>query len=1350
MAKIADVVKLKTGYANFVNLKSAYEEVKENDDRMAMYRPTKSHRTAFERLCRGIYQPTDRKFYLLSGSYGTGKSHLCLMFANFLSRSSGDPGIKGFYANYAKLDAETAKTLKNIRKDGQYLVAICDSYSGRRFEEVVLKAIFDACHAVGLDVEVQTEFDEAGRIIDEWEKKGAGGVRNFYEDFEKALARMAPGVSGKQLQSRLKEFDTEALNLFHGSFREIMGGLVFQPQSGNIIPIIKNLIRQTQFKERFKGLAILFDEFGYATLEKAAYAKDVLQGFMETLCKNEPNVIFVGCIHKDFKAYADRYSKDDAAVMSARITSVDLLNEGIEEIIGAIVEVEKDSDTWKQEIKPKTTLFDSLLPVCAALKLFPWLDDMKRIREKVLEDIYGMHPIALACLLKLSSEIGSDARSAFTFFSGDVGGAEGSYADFIKKADITVAGGKLNLYTVDRLFEFFQKELSLKNVELREKQRQLVNGYYASIEALRKIPDSSDMFGEVMEERLSVLRAMLIYELSQVVPTTLENIQFGLYCLAAPERKRVESHLKALVKSGAIFFRQQSKTYELAAGSGEDPYDLIDRFLADESLHPKDPLDALLAEAGDPHELEFLKASQYNLAFNEDKRFARRFVRAKDLGEKLWKDMQQEWEQSLFKEKQSSEGTLIYALCENETDIQLAKNAVKDITYENMAVAVPHAPQPFMDVLLRVKACRYYLPPNEAMKISAQTESRLRDIFENAEDGYRIQLQRILRRIMSGEEACWYGMGEKAIVDKPSQPHRPADQLCENLYKKRCRINHPDLNSCHDDKWRTGKNNALKQAVKVLFEAERVMIDNGNPDNHGEKRYLEKVLLKGAGALRKTGTEGMLNYFECEANPDKISDNYAILKALCQELRSLSSGKSLSLGSFLIDARNAPYGTGATAQILALSHAVRAFGERLRFYTDTTKTAEIRIVSYDDVVQIVADPATKVVIEVFQITAAQRIFVEAVAKAVHAPSLKHGEIRSVEETAVLLKSWWQMLPEAAKIIDLYGKEEQLLLKKLKELLDHADQIDRFDLILFRLPSLYSSDPVGKDLLQNDAQDIGVAFTADVKRLEAGLLNLQKSVAQAVCVIFGAKGDIVECETAIDDWYKGLNPNQRNPSRYDESDAFTLLSHLAESGDKKALLFNKLPKAYKFNPVPDWTSIQTEDYVAKIKQAKAVIDEAKPEVPVPEIEAKTYEIEAGEGLVISVPKGAKEIIYTTSSEDPKKSEGAMHISERMDLAELIKDKANVIVKMRALDEHGNASDVVTVEVVNKAKKYEVAVDQDLFGSKKASFKFPDNLQGFKSVLKSLVKQGVTRGLVTKEVGEKLDKAIHELLAGKSDS
>lgn len=71
MSTIADIVKLKTDYASFVELKSADEEAQENTERLAMYRPTKAHRQAFERICRGLYQPNDKKFYLLSGSYGT-------------------------------------------------------------------------------------------------------------------------------------------------------------------------------------------------------------------------------------------------------------------------------------------------------------------------------------------------------------------------------------------------------------------------------------------------------------------------------------------------------------------------------------------------------------------------------------------------------------------------------------------------------------------------------------------------------------------------------------------------------------------------------------------------------------------------------------------------------------------------------------------------------------------------------------------------------------------------------------------------------------------------------------------------------------------------------------------------------------------------------------------------------------------------------------------------------------------------------------------------------------------------------------------------------------------------------
>ena len=60
MAKISDVVKLKSGYSNFIHLKEDFEATQMNADRMAMYRPIKAHRVAFERICRGLYQPNER------------------------------------------------------------------------------------------------------------------------------------------------------------------------------------------------------------------------------------------------------------------------------------------------------------------------------------------------------------------------------------------------------------------------------------------------------------------------------------------------------------------------------------------------------------------------------------------------------------------------------------------------------------------------------------------------------------------------------------------------------------------------------------------------------------------------------------------------------------------------------------------------------------------------------------------------------------------------------------------------------------------------------------------------------------------------------------------------------------------------------------------------------------------------------------------------------------------------------------------------------------------------------------------------------------------------------------------
>ena len=1342
MPTIGQVVKLKSGYANFVELKSAFESP-ENAERMAMYRPTKAHRAAFERLCRGLYQPNDKKFYLLSGSYGTGKSHLTLMFANFVARSSMDAEMRGFYANYERLNPETAKQLKNIRKDGQFLVAICDYHSGRRFEDVVLRAIVEACKGRGIETGTDTEYQEAERWLSEWEKKaGNSNLRNFYEDFGRALERVSAGVSVEQLRARLMDFDSEVMQLFRAAFKEVTGGIEFQAQSGNLIPIIEGLVKNKEFRERFKGLVILFDEFGF-TLEKGSFSKDVMQGFMERVCKNLPNVIFVGCIHKDFKAYADKGSQEDAAVMTARITAVDLLNEGIEEIIGAIVETDKSSNVWKKDVEPKLGVYDQLVPFCKSLNLFPWIDDVNRIRQRVLEDIYGVHPMALACLLKLSSEVGSDVRSTFTFFSGDVGGADGSYADYIANADLTIAGGKLNLYTVDRLFDFFGKELSLKNAELRTTQRQFVNGYYSSLEMLKKT-SGEDMFGATGMERTAILKTVLIYQLCQI-PSNIENIQFGQYCLTNAEQKRVENHIKALVKAGALFYRQQSQTYELALGSGEDPYDLIDRYVSEPGLHPTDLIKAILEEGASGEDLEFLEANQHNLQFNEDKRFRRYFVRGRDLGASLWNKVRTDCEENATNPKRSYEGIVVYSLCETEADLAAARATASVIPVPNVALAVPHAVQPFEDTLLRVKACRYYLPPSYAEKISAQTESRIRDLLENPDDGYLTKLQRIVSSIAGGESACWYGQQGKILFDRPKQPHKPADILADQLFAKRSRVKHPDLNLSHDDKWQTGRNTALKQAVTMLLAGEAIIIDMANPDNHGERRYIEKVLLKGAGGLKKIDQQGTVSHFLADTDGAKISDDLPVLKELCAELSGLKPGELFSAARFVGRMREAPYGVGGTSLMLSLAYIIRAYGERLRTYADSTKTVEVSVSSYDDLANMIGKVSSQVVFEVKDVSVVQAKFLDGIATTVKAPPLKYGEIRTVNSAYDALVKWWRELKPAAKILEVYEKPRRPQMGKLRTLLEGANQRERFDLLLEKLPGIYLGE-LPTEISQNEADYVIAEFKKDIVLFSSGFQKIRKGIAEKVSGLFGSVGDMVECEKLLLAWYNGLNPNQRDPYRQSNDESQQLLIRLGESDLFETKLLDLLPQDFGFGPVSDWTSVHTDDFVAKIRQAKQSIESAKIQLPSPEISAGLHEIGPGALLKVPVPKGASGFIYSTNGRDPRREEQPAVVNGDLNLTELLGGKATLKVGLRAIDSEGNASDLVLLELVNKEQKHQIQLEKELFGDK-ASFVFPETGEEFVAVVNSLLKRSVEKNVITRNQAKEIEDFVRALVNKK---
>jgi len=302
--------------------------------------------------------------------------------------------------------------------------------------------------------------------------------------------------------------------------------------------------------------------------------------------------------------------------------------------------------------------------------------------------------------------------------------------------------------------------------------------------------------------------------------------------------------------------------------------------------------------------------------------------------------------------------------------------------------------------------------------------------------------------------------------------------------------------------------------------------------------------------------------------------------------------------------------------------------------------------------------------------------------------------------------------------------------------------------------IYGEDPVTEADMDEKIGKIVSAFEGDAKLLETGEGRVRNQMAGAVAEVFGAKGDMVQCEKAIQDWFEQLSPNQRDATRYDmEPDAQSFIAKLAESSitfEKK--LMETIPDALGLDSVKDWGALRINDYVSKLTQAKKEVEAAAVVVPVPQIRGKEkfqkineskWEVDEGGSIGIAVADGACRVVYTIDGTDPRNSITCEKSAEGVILEDVFSDKSAIQINARGLDASGNYSDLVTCSVVNKKKEYEVNVESDDLFTQKGTFKIPGSIEALKSVLGSTVTQALKDKVITDTQAQKLKNAFDEL-------
>jgi len=178
---INSIVSIVPALTEEIHLKRDFLNPEENERRLKGYIAPKSARAALRAMFEGFHPTSQMRVHLITGTYGTGKSHFGLVLANLVSRGIDDPILKVFFAKLGQKDEHLVNTIKRIREaTKKYLVVLPDPHwDPEGFNHSLLTSLVEALQRESIDFEPPTVFRAAMECIDNWKENDADAWRKF-------------------------------------------------------------------------------------------------------------------------------------------------------------------------------------------------------------------------------------------------------------------------------------------------------------------------------------------------------------------------------------------------------------------------------------------------------------------------------------------------------------------------------------------------------------------------------------------------------------------------------------------------------------------------------------------------------------------------------------------------------------------------------------------------------------------------------------------------------------------------------------------------------------------------------------------------------------------------------------------------------------------------------------------------------------------------------------------------------------------------------------------------------------------------------------------------------------------
>lgn len=1180
------IIEARGGFTRDVKIVEDFFDEEINRRKLESYYVNPSAREAFYSISRGLHPISRDRVHLITGTWGSGKSHFGLVIANYLTRNSSSKDFKMIFSRIREKDPNRASEIYDYRNiDKPYLVILLEGYDPNGAEHALLKDLNDALtdsERANLPEEtLETAYLSALNKIQEWETEKP----EFIKELKTLLEEKRTDIDA--LKADLREFKEDAYYLFKNLHEKITTTL-FVPHYEKISQIFTQVCELLIKNHEYKGIAVIWDQFNehLESTRSGELSREVsfLRDFVERVERSSENQLHLILIsHNPPQVYLrSRISKDaldnwvtlEGRFKSYRLTAI----EEAEELMDYAITQQRETKEWKgveQSIEKNTKLLDGLVEI----GLYPE-KDRNWIMEVVTKGSFPLHPITTYCLPRISDVVGQQHRTMFTFFEEDT--KDGGLTKFINETPIYSAGEILNFYTIDKLFDFFKEA-----IENEPKTRDILD-YYK--EAIGNVPDPGDILTKKVLKSIAIIDTI---KTKQPIPplATLTGLSLSLNI----EEQKIKALLDSLKTSDVLWIKANGE-YEFT--TGELRFNLPDDLKkAKESLLWTNPIH-ILEKAYRP---EDIIARGYESDYRVTRKLIAKYI---DIG---GLDNISVYDQQISNDY--LDGFILYVVAENSEEVKDARRKAINIKNSQIVVAVPKNPTKIYEVLKNVEVLEEL-----GKKLSYSTEGT--ESYKRWKDSYDNEKQKLDNEIKNWKTVAnleWFSGGE-TLPTADKKDTDIADSIMLRVFDKTPIVEHTKM----ANRWvvpdqKSDRISLNNQILDIKKEKIDYVWRGKTPP---EKAILEQTF-ESQGMLKKD-RRGNSDYYKIiEPTNENMKEVWHLMRKYMVE-----TGPQAKFKKLIKELQLPPYGLSPRAVELFLSAFFRLHPNRFTIKTRRTKHSPWESQGFvgETIYDIVNNPdPEKITIEYREKLPLEEDYLFTINDIVSPNKDYLGRFPLIDGVGLLFTEWFQSLPTLTKFasdIDFMAKD---FLQKIGE---PTTDMDMRELLLEKLPHALE---IQKELAvwdDTDLEDFESIFKGVVNELNNYPDEVVKKSIWYFKEIFDVKGDTgVDIMEKIKNWYNELESATKQDQKF-TGGAYQLIKYanMQEIGHFREKFLVELPNELRLGEFTKWKNVEEsfKKYREILVKAKIEIEKFNKKVTKPPAKPQKLSKEA-ESLKTSLKK-----------------------------------------------------------------------------------------------------------------------------------